>query len=132
MPAGLPLDGSGDVVSTIVLGNTRLSYRLYYTYGPNPGWLVDFSDAEGNEVATGIRLCNGSTNMMKGYADFFKDQELLCITDGTNEAERGPDAPDTTLFVNYYGVGETSGLSVGDAMENLEETYEVLTGPYKD
>ena len=80
MPAGLPLDGSGDVVSTIVLGNTRLSYRLYYTYGPNPGWLVDFSDAEGNEVATGIRLCNGSVNMMKGYADFFKGQELLCIT----------------------------------------------------
>lgn len=132
MPAGLPLDGSGDVVSTTILGDQRLTYRLYYTYGPNPGWLVDFSDADGNEVATGIRLCNGSVNLMKGYADFFKDQELLCITDGTNKAERSAEAPDNTLFVNYYGVGETSGLSVGDAMETLGQTYEVLTGPYGD
>lgn len=132
MADGVPLDGSGDVVSTIVLGDQRLNYRLYYTHGPNPGWLIDFSDAEGNEVATGIRLCNGSVNCMKGYADFFNDQELLVITDGTNEAERNVDAPDNTLFVNYYPEGETSGLAVGDAMDNLENTYEVLTGPYHD
>lgn len=128
MASGLPLDSYGNTVSSIVLGSRRFTYRLYYTDGPNPGWLVDFFDVQGNELATGVRLAPGSVNFLKGYSDTFINVEAIALSDGTNAAERGMDAPDSTLFVDWYPDGETSGYTVGDPMDNLESVYQILQG----
>lgn len=126
MANGLPLDSYGNTISSIVLGSRRYTYRLYYTDGPNPGWLADFFDVDGNELATGVRLAAGSVNFLKGYSDAFINTEAIALTDGTDFAEQGMDAPDLTLFVNWYPDGETSGLSVGDPMDHLGSTYQIL------
>lgn len=129
MANGLPLDPYGDVVSNITLGSRRYTYRLYYTDGPCPGWLLDLADISGETLATGVRITAGTVNMLVGYAGAFVNVEALPITDLTNYAERNQDAPDSTMFVNWYPDGEQSGVSVGDAMENLSLVYEILTGP---
>lgn len=121
MPYKLPLTADGERTFICQLGDESYRFRTYFA----DGWLMDIYDLEENLLAGGVRILPGSPNVLKGRGDLFNGVQVVATLEyGKADAT---DALGAYLNLIWFTEGEESPFTVGDPMDNIGKTFEIVT-----
>lgn len=121
----LPFTDDGDRTFQCVLGGKVYNFRLYFTQGPEDFWLLDITDEEGNELATGRRLVLGSVNFLKGFANELGTiAATVTLIQGT---VHDTTAPAVNLNVIWWDDPADNPFTVADPMDNIMTRFAWLS-----